>query len=178
VLRFVRPAVGTPSVGSRSLVYWLEVPSPRGPAPCAGPAVAPSPLDKGKGLQAVPRPQVTSGVWRRRGGAGCVLLMGRSFQSPPRSVRGPQAGPRGPTLRPPTCRGVSALRSRRHHHLQGVITLGSTTSSNSSNSNNCRQRSNSSRSDGHPASRVAGKSRAPSKCSPFFHESSYHADGS
>jgi hypothetical protein len=100
-----------------------------------------------------------------RGSAGCVALMGRSFQSPPRSVRGPQAGPRGPILRPPACRGTSALRSCRHHHHPGVITPRSTTTSNS---NNHRQRSNNSRSGGRPASRVAGKSRAPSECSPFF----------
>jgi hypothetical protein len=164
---FVRPAVGTPSAGSRSLVYRLGVPSP-----LVCPLVSvlprpPAPWTRAKGLQAAPPPQVAPGVRRRRGGVGYVALIGRSFQSPPRSVRGPQAGPRGPTLRPPACRGTSALRSCRHHHHPGVITPGSTSSS-SSNNINCRQRSNNSRIGGRPASRAAGKSRAPSKCSPFF----------
>jgi hypothetical protein len=127
----------------------------------------PQPLgQRAKGLQAVPSPRCSGGSVEERG-AGCVVLMGRSFQSPPRSVRGPQTGLRGPTLRPPACKGTSAVWSRRHHHHPGVTTPGSTTSS-SNNSDNRRQRTNNSRSGGRPASKVAGKSRTPSKCSPFF----------
>jgi hypothetical protein len=77
--RFIRPAVGTPSVGSRSLVYRLGVLSPP-----VRPLVSilprpPAPWTRAKGLQAAPPPQVAPGVRRRRGDAGCVVLMSRSF---------------------------------------------------------------------------------------------------
>jgi hypothetical protein len=87
--------------------------------------------------------------------------------------------------RPTTRKGASVPRSRRHHHHLGVITLRSTTSSNSNNSrrgsnndlssSSHSQCGNSSRSCDHLASRVTRKSRAPSKCSPFFHEPNHHA---
>jgi hypothetical protein len=55
--------------------------------------VAPRPLDKGKGVASsrppVPPPQVTPGGRSRRDDAGCVVLMGRSFRSLPRSASGP-----------------------------------------------------------------------------------------
>jgi hypothetical protein len=62
-------------------------------------------------------------------------------------------------------------RARRHHHHLGVISP----RGSSSNNNNSSSSSNSS---GRPASKVARKSKAPSKCNPFFHESNYHADRS
>jgi hypothetical protein len=83
-------------------------------------------------------------------------------------------GPRRPAPRPRACRGVSVLRHhhhrvRRHHnhhhhwshrrHHLGVISSRGTSSSNNNSSSN---------SSGRPASRVAGKSRAPSECNPFF----------
>jgi hypothetical protein len=75
-------------------------------------------------------------------------------------------GPRRLAPRPMARRGASVLRSRRHHHHLGVITPRGTNSSNN----------NSSRSGDRLASKVTGKSRAPSKCSPFFHESNHRAD--
>jgi hypothetical protein len=68
---------------------------------------------------------------------------------------------------------------KKKMHLVDMITLLSLLSlgpgyhitlrgTSSNNNNNNRSSSNSS---SHPASRVAGKSRAPSKYSPFFHES-------
>jgi hypothetical protein len=68
-------------------------------------------------------------------------------------------------------RGTSVLRFRHHHHHLGVITPRGTSSSNSS-------RNSSSRSGDRLASRVTGRSRAPSKCSPFFFEPNRHADKS
>jgi hypothetical protein len=100
----------------------------------------------------------------------------RSFVSdPPRSVRGLLVGPRRPAPRPRAHRGASVLRHhhhrvrrhrnhhhrrvhRRHHHL-GVTSLRGTSSSSNDSNNN---------SSGCPASRVAGKSRAPSKCNHIF----------
>jgi hypothetical protein len=133
-------------------------------------------------LQTAPPPQVAPRVWRKKGDAGCVAPTGHLFRilplfrTRPRSVRGQLAGPRRPAPRPRACRGVSVLRhhhhrihchrchhhrrSRRHHHHLGVITPRDTSSNNHSSSNN--------NNSGRPASRVAGRSRAPSKCSPFF----------
>jgi hypothetical protein len=81
---------------------------------------------------------------------------------PPRSARGLLARPRRPAPRPTARKGAPVFRCHHHHHH-----------SNSSNSS-----SHNSKSGGRPASRVTEKSRAPSKYSPFFHEPSYHADGS
>jgi hypothetical protein len=85
-------------------------------------------------------------------------------------------GPRRSAPRPRAHRGALVLWPRRHHHSLGVITpRGTSNSNNSSNNNHSSSNSNSS---GCPASRVAGRSRALSKCSPFFHESNYHDDRS
>jgi hypothetical protein len=86
-------------------------------------------------------------------------------------------GPRRPAPRPRARRGASVLRHhhhrtrhhRRHHHCQsrrhhlhlGVISPRGTSSNNHSSSSNNNN-------SGRPASMVAGRSRAPSKCSPFF----------
>jgi hypothetical protein len=162
-------------------------PQPSSAAPSA-PAVAPSPLDKGKGAASNASAQVASGGRRKRGDAACVALTGRSFQSLPRSARGPQAGPRRRAPRTMARRGASVLQSRRyhhhrarpphphhhhhrsrrhHHHHLGVI------SPRGTNSNN-----NNSSKSGDLASRVTGRSRAPSKCSPFLFELNRHADKS
>jgi hypothetical protein len=90
------------------------------------------------------------------------------ISEPPRSARGLQVGPRRPAPWPTARRGASVLRSCHHHHHLGVITPRDTSSSNN----------NSSRSGDHLASRVTGRSRAPSKCSPFFFEPNHHADKS
>jgi hypothetical protein len=139
--------------------------------------MAPRPLDKGKGAASSVSALGSSGGRRRRGDAGCVALTGRSFRSLPKSARRLQMGPRRPALRPTMRRGASVPRSRHHHHHPGVITPRSTSSSNSNssrrgsssshNSSNHSQCGNSSRSGDRLASRVTGKSRAPSKCSPF-----------
>jgi hypothetical protein len=125
---------------------------PAGVAPSANPVEPLAPWIRVKGLQAVPPPQVALGGRRRRGDAGCVALMGHSFRSPPRSARGLQVGPRRPAPRPSTRRGASVLRFRRHHLHPGVFTPRSASSSNIS------------RSGDRLASKVTGKSRAPSKC--------------
>jgi hypothetical protein len=194
VWRFARPAAGTPSAGSGSLVHRLGVPSPSVWLPVLIPPCPPAPWTRAKGLQAVP-PQVAPGGRRRRGDAGCVVLTGRSFRSSPRSARRLQMGPRRPAPRPTTRRGTSVPRSSLHHHHPGVITPRSTSSTNSNNNSSRRgsssdlsssshnssshsQCGNSSRSGDRLASRVTGKSRAPSKCSPFFHEPNHHADKS
>jgi hypothetical protein len=123
--------VAVRQIGDRNPLRGIQIPGvpaggpqPASGAPSADPAMAPSPMDKGKGLQAAPPPQVTPGGQRRRGDTGCVALMGHSFQSRPRSARGPQARPRGPAPRPPACRGAPVSRSRHHHHHPGVITPG------------------------------------------------------
>jgi hypothetical protein len=89
--------------------------------------------------------------------------------------------PPQPAPRPRARRGASVLRhhhhrvrrhhnhhhhrSRRRHHHLGVISPRGTSNSNNSNNNN---NSSSSNSSDRPASKVAGKSRAPSECNPFF----------
>jgi hypothetical protein len=164
-------------------------PQPISVAPSANPAMALAPWTRAKGLQAVPPPQVAPGGRRRRGDTGCVALTGRSFWSPPRSARRLQMGLRRPALRPTTRRGASVPRSRRHHHHPGVITPRSTSNSNNNsgrrgssndlnNSSSHSQCGNNSRSSDRLASRVTRKSKAPSKCSPFFHEPNHHADKS
>jgi hypothetical protein len=190
VWRFARLAAGTPSTGSGSLVHRLGVPSTSVWLPVPIPPWPPAPWTRAKGLQAVPPPQVAPGGRRRRGDAGCVALTGRSFWSPPRSAKRLQMGPRRLAPRPTTRRGASVPRSRHHHHHPGVITPKGTSSSNSrrgsSSDLNCSSHNSSShkqcgdsiRSGDRLASRVTGKSRAPSKCSPFFYEPNHHADKS
>jgi hypothetical protein len=89
----------------------------------------------------------------------------------PKSIRGLLAGPRRPAPRPRARRGAPVLRHHshrvcrhhNHHHRRarrrqqhlGMISPRGTNSS-------------SSRSSGRPASRVAGRSRAPSEWSPFL----------
>jgi hypothetical protein len=136
----------------------------------ANPGVAPSPLDKGKGAASVASAQVAPGGRRKRDDAGCGALTGRSFRSPLRSARELQVGPRRPAPKPTSRRGASVLRSRRHHHHLGVITPRDTSSSNNNSSR--------SRSGDHLVSRVTRRSRASSKCSPFFFEPNHHADKS
>jgi hypothetical protein len=154
-------------IGGRDPLRRIQIPGvpaggpqPAGPAPCAGPVVAPSPLDKGKG--ATSSASAPSGIGgseeerRRR----LRRADGSLVSDPPTSVRGLLVGPRRLAPRPRVRRGVSVLRSRRHHHHLGVISPRGTSSSNNNNNNRS--------SSGRPASRVAGKSRAPSKCSPVF----------
>jgi hypothetical protein len=81
-------------------------------------------------------------------------------------------GPRRPAPRPRARRGASVLclhnhrvrrhhnhhnhRVRCHHHLPGAISPRGTTTSNNNSSSGC------------PVSRVVGRSRAPSECSPLL----------
>jgi hypothetical protein len=180
--RFVRPAVGTPTVGfgssmhrpgAPSLPVWLPAPLPELPVPLPR---APAPWIRPKGLQIAPSPEAAPSCRRKRGDAGCTVLTDRFFRTPlvgprrpaPRSARGPLVGPRRPAPRPRSRRGASVLRLhnhrvhrhhnhhnhrvRRHHHLPGAISPRGTTSS----SNNSSSNSNS----GCPVSRVVGRSRA------------------
>jgi hypothetical protein len=173
--RSARMEVGTPHRG-----IWISDapaggPQPFGVAPSApvvapsAPAVAPSPLDKGKGAASSAFAPGGTGGRRKRGDAACIALTGRSFQSLPRSARGPLAGPRRRAPRPTARSGASVLWSRRHHHHLGVISPRGTSSSNNNNS--------SSKSGG-LASRVTERSRAPSKCSLFFFELNCYVDKS
>jgi hypothetical protein len=82
------------------------------------------------------------------------------IRASPKSVRGRLAKPWRPSPRPRARRGASVLlhhhhqtrRSRRHHHPWGSSSINSS----------------SSRGSERPASRVAGRFRAPSKCAPFL----------
>jgi hypothetical protein len=166
-------------------------PQPASAAHSATPIVALSPLDKGKGAASSTSigapPKVAPGGRRRRGDASYVALTGRSLRSLPRSARGSQAGPRRRVPRATVCRGASVRRrhhhrsrrhhhhryhrTRRHHHHLGVIsTRGTSSNNNSSSSNNSK--------GGDPASRVTGRSMAPSKCSPFYFELNRHVNKS
>jgi hypothetical protein len=191
--------VAVRQTGGRDPHCGIQIPSvPVGGSQPAGagsraPPAAPSPLDKAKGLQVAPPLQVAPGGQKKRGDAGCVVPTGRlsrtrpSIWTCPRSAREPLAGPRGPDPRPRARRGVSVLhhhhhrirRHRRHHHHLsrhhhlGVISPRGASSNNSSNNNS------SSNSSGRPASRVAGRSRARSKCSSFLVAlRNYYADES
>jgi hypothetical protein len=95
-------------------------PQPTGVAPSTNPAVAPSPLDKGKGAASSASAPGSSGGGsdeerrhRLRRADGSLVL------EPPRSARGLQVGPGRPTPRPTARRGASVLRSRHHHHHLG-----------------------------------------------------------
>jgi hypothetical protein len=89
----------------------------------------------------------------------------------PRSDRGPPMGPRRPAPRPRARRDVPVLHHHHHHRVRHPCNrhrhrahrrhlMGSSSSSNGSSSNN--------NINGRPAFRVAGRSRAPSKCSPIL----------
>jgi hypothetical protein len=178
-------------------------PQPSGAAPSA-PVVAPSPLDKGKGAASSASALGGTGGSEEERRRRLRRADGSLVSDPPRSVRGLLVGTRRPAPRSRARRGASVVRSRRrhhhrrarrrhhhhrsrhHHHYLGVISPRGT-SSNNNNSNNSSSNSSSnnnnhssrhSNNSGRPTSRVAGKSRAPSKCSPFFHESNYHVDRS
>jgi hypothetical protein len=146
-------------------------PQPTGVAPSANPAVAPSPLDKGKGAASSASAPGSSGGSKEERRRRLRRADGSLISEPLKSARGLQVGPRRPAHRPTARRGTSVLRSCCYHNHPGVVTPRSAISSNSNSSSN-------SRNDGHLASRVTGKSRAPSKCSPFFFELNHHADKS
>jgi hypothetical protein len=164
------PAGGPQSTGvAPSAPPWLPVLPPR-----------PPPLGQGqRGCRQFLRPRWHQGV----GGREATPTAPRRqliYFGPPRSVRGLLVGPRRLAPRPRAHRGVSVLRhhhhrvrhhhnhhhhrSHHHHHHLGVISPRVISSSNNNSSNN----SSSSKSSGRPTFRVAGRSRAPSECSPFF----------
>jgi hypothetical protein len=149
-------------------MHRLEVPSPPVWLPAPIPLWPPDPWTRAKGLQAVLPPQVAPGGRRRRGDTGYVALMGHSFRSPSEAPEGCRWGRGGQLLGSRRAEARESFDSAATTTIWGVITPRST-----SNSNN-----NSSRSGDRLASRVTGKFSAPSKCSPFFHESNHHADKS
>jgi hypothetical protein len=170
-----------PYRGIQIPVFRPGVPDPLMPAPELPPRPS-APRTRARGPRAVLPPRVVPGGRRERGGTDCAAPTGLSswirflIRTSPRSATGQMAGPRRPAPRPRARRGVSVLlqhhhqtrrrrRHRHHHHLACCRPRGG--------------RTNSSRGSGRPASRVAGRSRAPSKRTPFhfFHWSSYHVDG-
>jgi hypothetical protein len=159
-------------------VYRPEVSDPPMPALELPPPRPSAPRTRARGLRVVFPPLVVPGGRRERGGTDCVAPTGLSswicplIRTSPRSATGQLAGLRRPAPRPRARRGESVLhqyhhqsRRRRRHHLARHRRRGSSI--------------NSSRGSGRLASRVAGRSRAPSKCTPFHfpHWSSYHVDG-
>jgi hypothetical protein len=146
--------------------------------------VAPRPLDKGKGAASSSSALGGAGVseedrrrWLHRADGSFVSdpPLGPR-RSAPRSVRGLMVGPRRLAPRPRARRCSSVLRHhnhrvrhhhnhhhrrvRCHHHHPGAISPRGTSNSNNNSSN--------SKSSGRHASRVVGRSRAPSECNPFF----------
>jgi hypothetical protein len=161
---------GVPAGGSQPTDAGSRAPPP--PRPSA-------PRTRARGLRAVLPPRVVPGDRRERGGTDCIAPTGLSsriyplIRTSPRSARGQLAGSRRPAPRPRARRGASVLhqyhhQSCRHHHLAHHRRRGSSIISR-----------NNSRGSGRLASRVAGRSKAPSKCTPFHfpHWSSSHVDG-
>jgi hypothetical protein len=99
-------------------------PQPTGLARNANPAVAPSPLDKGKGAASGASASGSFGGSEEERRRRLRRTDGSLVLKPPRRTRRLQVGPRRPAPKPTTLRGASVLRSRRHHHHLGVITLG------------------------------------------------------
>jgi hypothetical protein len=136
------------------------------------PPTAPTPRTRAKGLRAALPLRAPPGGRRERGDTDCVAPMGLSSRThpliwiPPRSVRGRMAGPWRPAPRPRARRGALVLlhhhhqthRHRHHHQVRRRHSRGSSSINSSS----------SSRGSERPASGVAGRSRAPSKCAPFL----------
>jgi hypothetical protein len=146
---------GVPAEGSQPAVAGSKIP----PA-------APNSSNKGKGVAGSSSSPGTTGRLegerrhRLRRADGSFVSDPPLDSDPPRSVRGQLAGPWRPAPRPRACRGASVLlhhhhltrRHRHHHHVRRRHPRGSS----SSRGSEC------------PASRVAGRSRAPSKCAPFY----------
>jgi hypothetical protein len=173
-----KPATGTPTGGSVFPVYRLEVPSP----PMRAPARPPPPPPRGPHRL-------------RQGQRGCgqLFLSGRH-----REVGGREATPTAPHRRVfrlgPTPRFGSPQKRQRMasetveagSQAQGAQRRVSPPPPPSSDHRHrhhhqVRRRhpqGSSSRDSERPAFRVAGRSRAPSKCAPFlfFHWFSYHFD--
>jgi hypothetical protein len=137
--------------------------------------VAPNSSDKGKGAagsSSSPGATVRSEGERRhrlRCTDGSFVSDPPLDSDPTRNVRGRLAGPWRPAHRPRAHRCASVLlhhhhqtRRHRHCHHHQVRRRHPRGSSSISSSNR------SSRGSEHPASRVAGRSRAPSKCAPFY----------
>jgi hypothetical protein len=162
------------------------------------PSWPPAPWTRVKGPRVAPPPQVAPGSRRKRGDAAYIVLTSRLFWTPLEALEDSWWG-RGGRLLGLGHRGASVLlscrhyhhrvrhhhhhhhhQSRRHHHHLGVISPRGTSSNNNNNNNSSSNSNNNNNctSSGRPASRVAGKSRAPSKCGPFLHESNYHVDRS
>jgi hypothetical protein len=160
-------------------------PQPTGVAPSApatapsAPAAAPRPLDKGKGAASSSSALGGTGGSEEERRRRLRRADGSFVSDPPRSVRGLLVGTRRLAPRPKARRGTSVHRHHhhrvprhhnhhhrwvrhRHHHLGVTSPRGTTSSSNDSRSNSSRSNS------GRPATRAAGKSRAPSECNPFF----------
>jgi hypothetical protein len=162
-------------------VYQPEVPGPPMPAPELPPRLS-APRARARDLRAVLLPRVVPGGRRERGGTDCVVPTGLLSRIHPlirpslRSARGQLAGLGRPAPRPRARRGALVLhqhhhqsrRHRRHHHMACHHHRGSSINN-----------SNSIRGSGRLASKVIGRSRAPSKCTPFHfpHWCSYHVDG-
>jgi hypothetical protein len=161
-------------------VNQLEVPGPPMLA-LELPQRPSTPRARGRGPRALLPPRVIPGGRRERGGTDCVAPMGLSsgihplIRTSPRSARGQLVGSRRPAPRPKARKGASVLHLHhhqshcrlRHHHLARRCRRGSSIDG-----------SNSSRGSGRLASKVVGRSRGQSECTPFHfpHWSSHHVD--
>jgi hypothetical protein len=126
------------------------------------------PRARARELRAVLLPLVVPRGRRERGGTDCVVLTDLSLGTRPliraslRSARKQLAGSERPVPRPRACRGASVLcqhhhqsrHHRRHHHPACHRHRGNSINNNSS------------KASGRLASKVVGRSRAPSKCTP------------
>jgi hypothetical protein len=107
--------VAVRQTGGRDPLRGIQIPSvpargpqPSGAAPCAGPAMAPSPLDNGKGAASNASAPGGSGGSKEERRRRLRHADGSLISDPPRSIRGLLVGPRRPASRP---RHVEARQS-------------------------------------------------------------------
>jgi hypothetical protein len=168
-------------------------PHPIGAAPSANLAMAPNPLDKGKGAASsafAPGSSGGSEEKRRRRlrhadgslvfePTGFLTYVADGIEEASSQAHDAQrcVSPLIP-LPPPPSGGDHPRSTSSNNNNNNRRGSSSDLSSSSHNISSHSQCGNSSRSGDRLASKVTGKSRAPSKCSPFFHEPNHHADKS
>jgi hypothetical protein len=160
---------------------WPPAPPPE---LLTSPPRPPAPWTRAKGLQVALPPQAALRCWRRRGDVGYAAPTDRLFRTPPpprwgRGGRLPKASEdrwQGRGVRLPGLGHAEAHQSSTTTAIGSASTTTTTTvglaAANSTlgivSPRGTSSSSNSSRNIGRPASRVAGRSRAPSEWSPFL----------